>query len=84
MFICSMIENLIFFSSILGWVWQATDQPTWGTQLLESAFATEKPIPILETITCAPNSSFTLDIGFGSQGTPLHLFGAPPLKRCTC
>jgi hypothetical protein len=59
--------NLSDTLGVLSTVVPATDQPTWGTQLLESAFATEKPIPILETITCAPNSSFTLDIGFGSQ-----------------
>ncbi|CAK9255712.1 unnamed protein product [Sphagnum jensenii] len=67
MFICSMVENLIFFLSILGWVWQATDQPTWGTEQLEFAFLTEEFVPILESVTCAPNSSFTLDIGFGPQ-----------------
>jgi hypothetical protein len=62
-----MVENLIFFLSILGWVWQATDQPTWGTEQLEFAFLTEEFVPILESVTCAPNSSFTLDIGFGPQ-----------------
>ncbi|KAH8974880.1 hypothetical protein BDL97_01G124900 [Sphagnum fallax] len=60
--------NLSDTLGVLSTVVPATDQPTSGTELLESAFITPEPIPILESITCAPNSSFTLDIGFGPQG----------------